>query len=118
MQIERLCSLIGSKVIEFLSLFTKLLWKIECLFLCGSYRCDLLVTANGKTEKIATGLLDPFLVHLKTAKDQLEKGGYSIILKPEASDNAAWFTKGTVERSLISIIDISCLLVLGLYTLR
>ncbi|XP_010494311.1 PREDICTED: uncharacterized protein LOC104771477 [Camelina sativa] len=61
-------------------------------------RCDLLVTANGKTEKIATGLLDPFLAHLKTAKDQLEKGGYSIILKPEASDNAAWFTKGTVER--------------------
>ncbi|CAH8278527.1 unnamed protein product [Arabidopsis lyrata] len=61
-------------------------------------RCDLLVTANGKTEKIATGLLDPFLAHLKTAKDQLEKGGYSIILKPEASDNAAWFTKGTIER--------------------
>jgi hypothetical protein len=57
-----------------------------------------LVTANGKTEKIATGLLDPFLAHLKTAKDQLEKGGYSIILKPEASDNAAWFTKGTIER--------------------
>ncbi|KAL1191277.1 COP1-interacting protein 7 [Cardamine amara subsp. amara] len=61
-------------------------------------RCDLLVTANGKTEKIATGLLDPFLAHLKTAKDQLAKGGYSIILKPEASDNAAWFTKGTIER--------------------
>lgn len=60
----------------------------------------MLVTANGKTEKIATGLLDPFLTHLKTAKDQLEKGGYSIILKPEASDNAAWFTKGTIERSL------------------
>lgn len=59
-----------------------------------------MVTANGKTEKIATGLLDPFLAHLKTAKDQLAKGGYSIILKPEASDNAAWFTKGTVERSL------------------
>lgn len=58
----------------------------------------MLVTANGKTEKIATGLLDPFLAHLKTAKDQLEKGGYSIILKPEASDNAAWFTKGTIER--------------------
>ncbi|CAH8342666.1 unnamed protein product [Eruca vesicaria subsp. sativa] len=61
-------------------------------------RCDLLVTANGKTEKIATGLLDPFLAHLKTAQDQVSKGGYSIILKPEGSDNAAWFTKGTVER--------------------
>ncbi|ESQ44717.1 hypothetical protein EUTSA_v10003134mg [Eutrema salsugineum] len=61
-------------------------------------RCDLLVTANGKTEKIATGLLDPFLAHLKTAQDQVAKGGYSIILKPEDSDNAAWFTKGTIER--------------------
>ncbi|KAF8095070.1 hypothetical protein N665_0342s0019 [Sinapis alba] len=61
-------------------------------------RCDLLVTANGKTEKIATGLLDPFLAHLKTAQDQVSKGGYSIILKPEDSDNTLWFTKGTIER--------------------
>ncbi|KAG2262100.1 hypothetical protein Bca52824_069179 [Brassica carinata] len=61
-------------------------------------RCDLLVTANGKTEKIATGLLDPFLAHLKTAQDQVSKGGYSIILKPEDSDNAVWFTKGIIER--------------------
>ncbi|VVB07244.1 unnamed protein product [Arabis nemorensis] len=61
-------------------------------------RCDLLVTVNGKTEKIATGLLDPFLAHLKTAQEQVAKGGYSIILKPEGSDNAAWFTKGTIER--------------------
>lgn len=61
-------------------------------------RCDLLVTANGKTEKIATGLLDPFLAHMKTAQDQVSKGGYSIILKPEDSDSAVWFTKGTVER--------------------
>lgn len=62
------------------------------------FRCDLLVTVNGKTEKIATGLLDPFLAHLKTAQEQVAKGGYSIILKPEGSDNAAWFTKGTIER--------------------
>ncbi|KAJ0262582.1 COP1-interacting protein-like protein [Hirschfeldia incana] len=61
-------------------------------------RCDLLVTANGKTEKIATGLLNPFLAHLKTAQDQVSKGGYSIILKPEDSVNAVWFTKGTIER--------------------
>ncbi|KAF2532234.1 hypothetical protein F2Q70_00031240 [Brassica cretica] len=62
-------------------------------------RCDLLVTANGKTEKIATGLLDPFLAHLKTAQDQVSKGGYSIILKPpEDSDIAVWFTKATIER--------------------
>ncbi|KAK9288253.1 hypothetical protein L1049_016703 [Liquidambar formosana] len=61
-------------------------------------RCDLIITANGKTEKIASGLLNPFIAHLKTAKDQIEKGGYSIILEPEPSSDATWFTKGTVER--------------------
>ncbi|CAN8247788.1 unnamed protein product [Cochlearia groenlandica] len=61
-------------------------------------RCDLLVTANGKTEKVATGLLVPFLAHLKTAQDQVDKGGYSIILKPDSTDNADWFTKATIER--------------------
>ncbi|CAA6673270.1 unnamed protein product [Spirodela intermedia] len=61
-------------------------------------RCDLVIKANGKTEKIATGLLNPFLDHLKTAKDQIAKGGYSIILEPELGADAPWFTKGTVER--------------------
>ncbi|KAG2301933.1 hypothetical protein Bca52824_030584 [Brassica carinata] len=61
-------------------------------------RCDLLITANGNTEKIATGLLDPFLAHLKTAQDQVAKGGYSIVLKPKDSDNAVWFTKSTIQR--------------------
>ncbi|XP_010523166.1 PREDICTED: uncharacterized protein LOC104801554 [Tarenaya hassleriana] len=61
-------------------------------------RCDLLVTANGKTEKIASGLVKPFLAHLKTAQDQVDKGGYSIILKPEAGDDATWFTKRTIAR--------------------
>ncbi|XP_009123881.1 COP1-interacting protein 7 isoform X2 [Brassica rapa] len=61
-------------------------------------RCDLLIIDNGKAEKIATGLLDPFLAHLKTAQDQVSKGGYSIVLKPKDSDNAAWFTKATIQR--------------------
>ncbi|KAJ0234723.1 hypothetical protein HA466_0271910 [Hirschfeldia incana] len=61
-------------------------------------RCDLLIIENGKTEKIATGLLDPFLAHLKTAQDQVAKGGYSIVLKPNDCDNAAWFTKATIQR--------------------
>ncbi|RZS05509.1 hypothetical protein BHM03_00036045, partial [Ensete ventricosum] len=60
--------------------------------------CDLIIIANGKTEKIASGLLDPFLAHLKTAQDQIAKGGYSIILEPDPETNAAWFTKGTIER--------------------
>lgn len=61
-------------------------------------RCDLVITANGKTEKIATGLLNPFLAHLKTAQEQIAKGGYSIALEPEPGSDRNWFTKGTVER--------------------
>ncbi|KAL0907401.1 hypothetical protein M5K25_021809 [Dendrobium thyrsiflorum] len=61
-------------------------------------RCDLVVIANGKTEKIASGLLNPFVSHLKTAQDQIAKGGYSIKLERDPYIDAAWFTKGTVER--------------------
>ncbi|KAE8730345.1 putative Terpene synthase 21 [Hibiscus syriacus] len=39
-------------------------------------RCDLVITANGKTEKMASGLLNPFLAHLKTAQEQMTKGGF------------------------------------------
>ncbi|XP_008785220.1 COP1-interacting protein 7-like [Phoenix dactylifera] len=61
-------------------------------------RCDLVIVANGKTEKIASGLLNPFLAHLKTAQDQIAKGGYSIKLEPDPKIDAVWFTKGIVER--------------------
>ncbi|XP_042517250.1 COP1-interacting protein 7-like [Macadamia integrifolia] len=61
-------------------------------------RCDLVIVANGKTEKIVSGLLNPFLAHLKTAQEQMAKGGYSITLEPNSGSDATWFTKGTVER--------------------
>ncbi|KAK4421781.1 COP1-interacting protein 7 [Sesamum alatum] len=61
-------------------------------------RCDLIIIANEKKEKIASGLLNPFLAHLKTAQDQIAKGGYSILLEPETGSDAAWFTKATLER--------------------
>ncbi|KAL0388440.1 UNVERIFIED_CONTAM: COP1-interacting protein 7 [Sesamum radiatum] len=48
--------------------------------------------------KIASGLLNPFLAHLKAAQDQIAKGGYSILLEPETDVDAAWFTKATMER--------------------
>jgi len=62
-------------------------------------RCDLVVTANGRKEKIASGLLNPFVAHLKAAQDQIAKGGYTILLQPapEAGD-APWFTRGTLDR--------------------
>eukprot|EP00262_Sarcandra_glabra_P019381 TRINITY_DN7299_c0_g2_i1.p2 TRINITY_DN7299_c0_g2~~TRINITY_DN7299_c0_g2_i1.p2 ORF type:complete len:102 (-),score=11.35 TRINITY_DN7299_c0_g2_i1:107-412(-) len=62
-------------------------------------RCDLLIVANGKSEKIASGLLNPFLAHLKTDQDQIAKGGYSITLEPDSRNDATWFTKGTIESS-------------------
>lgn len=62
------------------------------------FRCDLLISAYGKTEKMASGLLNPFLAHLKTAQEQMAKGGYSIILEPAPGSDASWFTKGTLER--------------------
>ncbi|KAK8548645.1 hypothetical protein V6N13_054577 [Hibiscus sabdariffa] len=61
-------------------------------------RFELVISANGKTEKVASGLLNPYLAHLKTAQEQISKGGYSIILQPDPGINANWFTKGTIER--------------------
>ncbi|XP_048442594.1 COP1-interacting protein 7-like [Pyrus x bretschneideri] len=62
-------------------------------------RCELVIFAagGGANEKLASGLLEPFLGHLKCAKDQISKGGYSIILRPSAS-GASWFTKATLQR--------------------
>ncbi|RWW81576.1 hypothetical protein BHE74_00010026, partial [Ensete ventricosum] len=41
--------------------------------------CDLIIIANGKPQKIASGLLTPFLAHLKFAQDQIAKGRRSSI---------------------------------------
>ncbi|KAG6383713.1 hypothetical protein SASPL_156514 [Salvia splendens] len=63
-------------------------------------RCDLVVFSGKKSEKLASGLLEPFVAHLKYAKDQIPKGGYSITLRPPR-DDASWFTKATFQ----SIVD-------------
>ncbi|KAL8103813.1 COP1-interacting protein 7 isoform X1 [Apium graveolens] len=60
-------------------------------------RCDLVIFAGGKSEKLASGLVEPFISHLKVAKDQIPKGGYSITLRPP-STQASWFTKATFQR--------------------
>ncbi|RYR43823.1 hypothetical protein Ahy_A08g040219 [Arachis hypogaea] len=61
-------------------------------------RCDLVIVAGGVSETLASGLLEPFLSHLKSAKDQISKAGYSITLRPPSSPNAPWFTKATLQR--------------------
>ncbi|XVE50336.1 hypothetical protein DITRI_Ditri01bG0154100 [Diplodiscus trichospermus] len=60
-------------------------------------RCDLVIFAGKESEKLASGLLEPFTSHLKSAKDQISKGGYSITLRPVGSI-PSWFTKGTMQR--------------------
>lgn len=57
-------------------------------------RCDLVICSGNTNEKLASGLLEPFVSHLKSAKDQISKGGYSINLRSDGS----WFTKATLER--------------------
>ncbi|KAE8680148.1 COP1-interacting protein 7, putative isoform 1 [Hibiscus syriacus] len=60
-------------------------------------RCDLVIFAGKNNEKLASGLLEPFISHLSAAKYQISKGGYSITLRPVGS-TPSWFTKGTLQR--------------------
>lgn len=69
-------------------------------------RCDLLVVSrDGKREKIASGLVAPFLTHLRSARDQIPKGGYSFSLRPPSPPTSGgdfgllgWFTKGVMKK--------------------
>ncbi|KAK8551544.1 hypothetical protein V6N13_120002 [Hibiscus sabdariffa] len=60
-------------------------------------RFDLVLFYKGKNEKLASGLFEPFICHLKFARDEISKGGYSITLQPPAP-GTRWFTKATFER--------------------
>ncbi|KAK9056321.1 hypothetical protein SSX86_027411 [Deinandra increscens subsp. villosa] len=60
-------------------------------------RCDLLLFSGKNKEKLASGLVEPFISHLKFFKDQISKGGYSITLRPPTT-SAFWFTKYTFQR--------------------
>lgn len=63
-------------------------------------RCELLVFSGGSHQKIASGLFEPFVSHLKFLRDEISKGGYSIKLLPP-SNSAFWFTRATFERWLL-----------------
>ncbi|KAJ4887347.1 hypothetical protein Rs2_27095 [Raphanus sativus] len=60
-------------------------------------RFDLVLFCGGKKEKLASGIFEPFISHLKFARDQISKGGYSISLHPPTS-HSSWFTKSTFDR--------------------
>lgn len=62
-------------------------------------RCELLVSSDGITEKLASGLVKPYLDHLKAAEEQAAHPVQSIRLEIDRHRNAErWFTKGTFER--------------------
>ncbi|KAJ6818184.1 putative GPI-anchored adhesin-like protein PGA55 isoform X2 [Iris pallida] len=62
-------------------------------------RCELFVSGEGRTEKLASGFLKPFLTHLRVAEEQASNGVQSIKLEIEKRKNdGTWFNKGTLER--------------------
>ncbi|KAK6773352.1 hypothetical protein RDI58_028590 [Solanum bulbocastanum] len=62
-------------------------------------RCELFVSSDGNTEKLASGLLKPFVTHLKVAEEQVALAVQSIKLEVKGCKNSeTWFTKGTLER--------------------
>ncbi|XWS20026.1 hypothetical protein CRYUN_Cryun31cG0066100 [Craigia yunnanensis] len=62
-------------------------------------RCELFVSSNGNNEKLASGLVKPFVTHLKVVEEQVALSLQSIKLEVEKCKNAeTWFTKGTLER--------------------
>ncbi|CAA0816158.1 Unknown protein [Striga hermonthica] len=62
-------------------------------------RCELFVSSDGTTEKIASGLLKPFISHFQIAEEQLSSFSPSVKLEVGRQRNTeTWFTKGTLER--------------------
>ncbi|CAH8387341.1 unnamed protein product [Eruca vesicaria subsp. sativa] len=61
-------------------------------------RFDLVLFCGSKKEKLASGIFEPFISHLKFARDQITKGGYSISLHPPSTSHSSWFTKSTFDR--------------------
>lgn len=62
-------------------------------------RCELFVSSDGNSEKLASGLVKPFANHLKVAEEQIAQAVLSIKLEIDRDKNhKMWFTKGTLER--------------------
>ncbi|KAL5698340.1 hypothetical protein ACHQM5_029392 [Ranunculus cassubicifolius] len=62
-------------------------------------RCELYVSGDGKTERLASGLLKPFVTHLTVVEEQVAQEIPSIKLEVKRRKNeGTWFTKGTLER--------------------
>lgn len=63
------------------------------------YSCELLISSNGNTEKLASGLVKPFVTQLKIAEEQVAQAANSVKLEVgRRRHGGSWFTKGTLER--------------------
>lgn len=72
---------------------------IFCCFLFG--RCELIVSSNGRNEKLASGLVKPFITHLKVAEEQFTQNVQLIRLEAGKFNNGEkCLKKGTLERYL------------------
>ncbi|RID78933.1 hypothetical protein BRARA_A01712 [Brassica rapa] len=62
-------------------------------------RCELVIFSGSENEKLASGIFQPFVTHLKSVRDQISKGGYSVTLRPSSVNGGVnWFTKVTLQR--------------------
>ncbi|TVU37929.1 hypothetical protein EJB05_11273 [Eragrostis curvula] len=61
-------------------------------------RCELVVSGNGRTEKIASGSVKPFVAHLRAAEEQAAAQPPPPAIRLQLERRAAWFSKGTLER--------------------
>ncbi|KQK15129.1 uncharacterized protein LOC100830570 isoform X1 [Brachypodium distachyon] len=64
----------------------------------GRSRCELVVSGNGRTEKIASGSVKPFVAHLRAAEEQAAAQPPQPAIRLQLERRAAWFSKGTLER--------------------
>ncbi|XP_052623821.1 COP1-interacting protein 7-like [Lactuca sativa] len=61
-------------------------------------RCELIVSSNGNTEKLESGLVKPFLTHLKVVEEQVGSSAQFIKLEVDKRKSVdSWFVKGTLE---------------------
>ncbi|KAL6855892.1 hypothetical protein ACP4OV_018694 [Aristida adscensionis] len=61
-------------------------------------RCELVVSGNGRTEKIASGSVKPFVAHLRAAEEQAAAQPPPPAIRLQLERRAPWFSKGTLER--------------------
>ncbi|ONM25330.1 hypothetical protein ZEAMMB73_Zm00001d006864 [Zea mays] len=61
-------------------------------------RCELVVCGNGRTEKIASGSVKPFVAHLRAVEEQASAQPPPPAIRLQLDRPAPWFSKGTLER--------------------